>query len=132
MHCDRSFEKKDTSTWEVIDIANDVRGDRLVIAQDVINGISEDDIDRGNLLIMIFDENEDQGNYKCEAVYDTAFDDTDMTFEISKYEVKSNGECFHHKIIYLYNILHCVKRGNKLVLILVVVFNFNNYCILIS
>ena len=72
MHCDRSFEKKDTSTWEVIDIANDVRGDRLVIAQDVINGISEDDIDRGNLLIMIFDENEDQGNYKCEAVYDTA------------------------------------------------------------
>ncbi|XP_063685211.1 uncharacterized protein LOC134819287 isoform X5 [Bolinopsis microptera] len=88
-----SFEKKDTSTWEVIDIPNDqVRGDRLVIAEDDISAISKDDIDRGTLLIMIFNEDEDQGNYKCEAVYDTEFDDADMTYELSKYEVTSNGQ----------------------------------------
>ncbi|XP_063685928.1 uncharacterized protein LOC134819740 [Bolinopsis microptera] len=88
-----SFEKKDTSTWVVIDIPNDqVRGDRLVIAEDDISAISKDDIDRGTLLIMIFNEDEDQGNYKCEAVYDTEFDDTDMTYELSKYEVTSNGQ----------------------------------------
>ncbi|XP_063688810.1 uncharacterized protein LOC134821911 [Bolinopsis microptera] len=88
-----SFKKRDTSTWEVIDIPNDqVRGDRLVIAEDDISAISKDDIDRGMLLIMSFDEYEDQGDYKCEGVYDTEFDDTDVDFEISGFEVTSNGQ----------------------------------------
>ena len=76
----------------MIDIPNNVRGDRLVIAQDDINGMSQDDIARGNLLIMIFDEYEDQGDYKCEGVYRTEFGDTDMDFVLSRYEVKSNGK----------------------------------------
>lgn len=87
-----SFNKKDTATYEVIDIPNDVRGDRLIIAEEKISTASEDEIEPGNLLIMIFNEDEDQGNYKCEAVYESVFGDTNMKFDISKYEVKSNGQ----------------------------------------
>ena len=76
----------------MIDVPNDVRGDRLFIAEDDIYRISAYDIDRGNLLIMIFDEYEDQGDYKCEGVYSTEFGDTDMDFVLSRYEVKSNGK----------------------------------------
>merc|ERR1712176_157928 len=34
---------------------------------------------------------QDPGDYKCEGVYDTVFDDMDTTFDISLYEVKSSG-----------------------------------------
>ena len=90
----RSFKKDGTDTFEVIDIPNDTRGDRLIIAEDTISLNSQGDIKRGMLLIMIFDPTEDTGEYKCKGVYDThAFDDIDTSFEISEYAVNSNGKC---------------------------------------
>ena len=85
------FKKDGTGTFKEIDIPNDTRGDRLVIAEDTISLNSQGDIKRGMLLIMIFNPDEDQGTYKCEGVYDTVFDDTHASFKISEYAVSSNG-----------------------------------------
>ena len=77
----------------MIDIPNNtVRGERLVIVEDDISALSKDDVKRGMLLVMIFDPDQDPGDYKCEGVYDTVFDDMDTTFDISLYEVKSSGK----------------------------------------
>ena len=84
----RTFKKDGTDTFKEIDIPNDTRGDRLIIAEDTISLNSQGDIKRGMLLIMIFDPTEDTGDYKCKGVYKTEFDDT--SFEISEYEVNSN------------------------------------------
>ena len=89
----RTFKKDGSDTFKVIDIPNDTRGDRLIIAEDTISLNSQGDIKRGMLLIMIFDPTEDTGEYKCKGVYDTVFDDTDTAFEISEYAVNSNRRC---------------------------------------
>ena len=89
----RKFKKKGTDTWEVIDIPKDtVRGDRLAIAEDQIALLSQDDIKLGMLLIMIFNPDEDQGDYDCEGVYDTVFDEDDTSFLISQYRLETNSK----------------------------------------
>ena len=85
----RSFRKQASDAWEVIDIPNDSRGQRLTIVEEKIEaGVTEG---RGTLMLMIFTPTEDVGFYKCEGVYDTEFPDPADVFEIAIYELRETG-----------------------------------------
>ena len=77
--------------WQIIDIPNDARGERLAIVEDEKEeGVWEE---RGTLMLMIFNPIEDVGLYKCEGVYDTVLDVPEEVskFLISNHELRETG-----------------------------------------
>ena len=83
------FMHKNSAEYRLIDIPNDeLRGSRHIIVEDETSVSSIDDVQRGMLLLILYDNEQDQGHYKCKGVYETPFGgDTYQTFDISFYDL---------------------------------------------
>ena len=88
----RSYREYGSADWQIIDIPNDARGERLAIVEDEKEaGVGED---RGTLMLMIFNPVEDVGDYKCEGVYESVLDVPEEVskFLIANHELRETGK----------------------------------------
>ena len=64
----------------------------MALVDDVIADESDDTFDVGTLVIMIFDPDEDEGLYKCNATYTPTLGLGESSeYTVSKYSITGNG-----------------------------------------
>ena len=91
----RTFKQENTADFLDIDVATDSRVARLVLVEDTVtNTAQSQNYKRGSLILMMFKDTEDVGEYKCHGVYDSVFDDLDTSLWIAHFSLASTGESY--------------------------------------
>lgn len=86
----RLYKGLDDTEWRKLEIPS--MQPRMAVVEPVVASDSAGSFAEGTLVLMMFDPEQDTGQYRCEAEYVTTSVGTNMTYVRAEYTVSGNGE----------------------------------------